>query len=34
VENIPYAERPKVLPQFIAEREKRIQIRKMSESVK
>ena len=34
VENIPYGERPKVLPQFIAEREKRIQIRKMNESAK
>ena len=30
VENIEYADRPKVLPQFIAERQKKIEIRKMS----
>ncbi len=34
VENIPYHDRPKVLPQFIAEREKRIEIRKMHEQAK
>ena len=30
VENIEYADRPKVLPQFVADRQKRIEIRKMS----
>ena len=34
VENIEYFDRPKVLPQFIAEREQRIKIRKMNEAVK
>ena len=32
VESIDYFDRPKVLPQFIAEREKKIQIRKMREN--
>ena len=30
VENIEYFDRPKVLPQFVAERQKKIEIRKMS----